>query len=429
MRRRSPGPSFRDRRSGTSRNKDRRTSDRRVEGERDKRKEAWLIQQQRDRDHEILKQKMLLEYELKKATILKEQKEKSSRRSRSTSRSKDRTKSISKSAIMSEKFETPGGSEPLFRGPSTSLRPTEAELRQIKVDIHRKISGPIIINNDLQREIVNPEDVRVKRREDEGIKPIFHWIEPDKSRFSEKAELREVRTVNFEKSRNENRSPKRRSRSLSPLEERNRRRRDTSLSRRDRRENSVQIQWRSQRRSKSRDKERSVHNSCIRTQRRSKSNDSDDDCYGRYKRNGRSDGSRDRSRPSSSSHHHDRSSHSSRRPSSRERSRSVDRRREDLGRLTRTESVRDYRGRSRERQESYRQIERENSEGRPREMPSYPHYVEHIPVPVYYGNCSRPVMMGPMMPMWGPPPIRNRPPFGAGFPPRFMNPRFPPNHK
>nr|AXJ14346.1 transformer female-specific splice variant [Leptopilina clavipes] len=410
MRRRSPSASSRDRRSRRSRSEDRRTSDRRVEGEIDKRREAWLIQQQRARDHEILKQKMILEYELRRAILLKKT-EKSSRRSRSTSRSKDRTKSIPKPAIMSEKFEAPGGSEPLFRGPSTSSRPTDAELRQIKVDIHRNISGPVDVNNDLQREIVNPEDVRVKRREGEGITPIFDRVELrplDKSKFPEEGEHREVKTVNFEKSRKENHLLKRRSRSLSSLEERNKSPRDTSLSRRDRRE-------------------RSVHNSSRKNQRRSKSSDSsDDDCYGRYRKNGRNDGSKDRSRPSSS-HHHDRSNHSSRRPSSRERSRSVDRRREDLGRLTRIESARDYRGRSRERRESYRQIERENSEGRRREMPSYPHYVEHIPVPVYYGNFPRPVMMGPMMPMRGPPPMRNRPPFGARFPPRYMNPRFPPN--
>nr|AXJ14347.1 transformer male-specific splice variant 1 [Leptopilina clavipes]AXJ14348.1 transformer male-specific splice variant 2 [Leptopilina clavipes] len=172
MRRRSPSASSRDRRSRRSRSEDRRTSDRRVEGEIDKRREAWLIQQQRARDHEILKQKMILEYELRRAILLKKT-EKSSRRSRSTSRSKDRTKSIPKPAIMSEKFEAPGGSEPLFRGPSTSSRPTDAELRQIKVDIHRNISGPVDVNNDLQREIVNPEDVRVKRREGEGQKYIL----------------------------------------------------------------------------------------------------------------------------------------------------------------------------------------------------------------------------------------------------------------
>ncbi|XP_051153917.1 E3 ubiquitin-protein ligase Topors-like isoform X1 [Leptopilina boulardi] len=413
MRRRSPSSSSRDRRSRRSRSEDRRSNGKREE-ERDKRREAWLLQQEREREHEILKKKMILEYELKRAALLKKQRTNGSPRSRtpspSTSRCKDRSKSFYKPTIMSEKFDTSGGSEPLFRGPSTFLKPTEAELKQIIVDIHRNISGPVDINSDLQRDINNPEDVIVKRRDGEGITPIFDRVELrplDKSRFSKEAEHREVKTINFEKSRKENHSLKRRSRSLDSFDERNKSPRDTFLSRRDRRE-------------------RSVYNQRKRSQRRSKSSDSsDNDCRGRYQRNGKRERSNDRAR--SSSHYRDRSSYSSKRRSSREKSHSTERRREDLSRLTRIETVREHRGRSRERRESYRQYEREYSEGRSREMASYPHYVEQIPVPVYYGNFPRPVMM-PMIPMRGPPPpLRNRPPFGARFPPRFINPRFPPN--
>lgn len=69
------------------------------------------------------------------------------------------------------RLETPGGSEPLFRGPSTSSRPTETELRQIKVDIHRNLPGAVDASGELQREIINPDDVKVKRREGN----FFHY--------------------------------------------------------------------------------------------------------------------------------------------------------------------------------------------------------------------------------------------------------------
>lgn len=39
------------------------------------------------------------------------------------------------------------------------------ELRRIKVDIHRNISAKGPVTSDLERDILNPEDVIVKRRE------------------------------------------------------------------------------------------------------------------------------------------------------------------------------------------------------------------------------------------------------------------------
>lgn len=52
---------------------------------------------------------------------------------------------------------------PLFRGPENA-HINVMELCQIKVDIHRNIpiKGPI---TELERDILNPEDVIVKRRE------------------------------------------------------------------------------------------------------------------------------------------------------------------------------------------------------------------------------------------------------------------------
>ena len=74
----------------------------------DKRRQAWLIQQEREREHEIRKQKMILEYELKRAAMLSSKKEYSSERSsprrRNRSRSQDhQSTNDSKVAIMSQK--------------------------------------------------------------------------------------------------------------------------------------------------------------------------------------------------------------------------------------------------------------------------------------------------------------------------------------
>lgn len=74
----------------------------------DRRRQAWLIQQERERKHERLKQNMILEYELKRAAILRSIKEhpgRSSQRSRSRSKSRDhRSKKVHKPVIiMSEK--------------------------------------------------------------------------------------------------------------------------------------------------------------------------------------------------------------------------------------------------------------------------------------------------------------------------------------
>ena len=64
---------------------------------------------------------------------------------------------------LSEKLESSNGTTPIFKGPEgTQISVTE--LRRIKVDIHRSIPGKSTAD-DLHREIINPEDVVVKRRE------------------------------------------------------------------------------------------------------------------------------------------------------------------------------------------------------------------------------------------------------------------------
>lgn len=145
----------------------------RTEEEKQRRRREWQRQQERERQHEKLKQQKILEYERKRAQDLKYAKEKSSCHSRSKSSSespshhryRDRSTSItSKSGSLHEKLDgSTSGSVPLFRGPENAQINT-MELRRIKVDIHRNIpvKGPV---SELERDILNPEDVIVKRRE------------------------------------------------------------------------------------------------------------------------------------------------------------------------------------------------------------------------------------------------------------------------
>lgn len=61
------------------------------------------------------------------------------------------------------RLEPSDGTTPLFKGPE-GTQVSAAELRRIKVDIHRNVPGKAT-TDDLQRDIINPEDVLVKRRE------------------------------------------------------------------------------------------------------------------------------------------------------------------------------------------------------------------------------------------------------------------------
>lgn len=148
----------------------------RLEEERQRRRRQWLIQQEREREHERLKQKMILEYELKRAR----EKDASHSRGRlvdennSKSRTRDRSLEIvciknakttsSKSPAIPGKSDTACGSTSLFKGPE-GTQISEKELHCIKVDIHRNIpvKGQI---SELQRDIINPEDVIIIRRSD-----------------------------------------------------------------------------------------------------------------------------------------------------------------------------------------------------------------------------------------------------------------------
>lgn len=98
-------------------------------------------------------------------------------------------------------------------------------------------------------------------------------------------------------------------------------------------------------------------------------------------------------------------------------------------------SYREYRDRSRERSRDRNERDRSRERGVPP-----PHYIEQIPVPVYYGNLPpRPIMFGPLVPMRAQVPLGGRHPPMIGSmrpypPPRFVPPdmyriRPPPNHR
>lgn len=146
----------------------------RSEKERRRRRQEWLIQQEREKEHERLKRKMILEYELKRAreqgarNISGRSADRNHTRSKSRSRSlenqprRDSKVTTSKPLVMSERLDTTSGKTPLFKGHEGPQIST-SELRRIKVDIHRNIpvQGKV---NELQRDIINPEDVTIIRR-------------------------------------------------------------------------------------------------------------------------------------------------------------------------------------------------------------------------------------------------------------------------
>ncbi|XP_076754884.1 uncharacterized protein LOC143425776 [Xylocopa sonorina] len=378
----------------------------RIEDERLRRRREWEIQQKKEREHERLKKKMILEFEMRRAREkgLPLPKIKDSHHSRSKSRSrspKDQHRrtaasSMPMTSILSKKLESSSGTTPLFRGPE-GTEVSAAELRRIKVDIHRDIPGKTATTGELQRDIVAPENVMLKRREGEGSKPIFEREEIKIIKTEETKELRTVVAIDSDNldyksktSKKYTASPNRsRSRSHSP------RRTSSRYSRHEgSKHNDRETSRSSRERYRSRHRSREYNE---RSERRGRSHDDEQDKILR-----------------------ERQSH-------QDRSYSMDTRQERWDRNSRNRtsrnnrSYRDYRGRSRER--SRDRAHRDRSRER-----RIPHYIEQIPVPIYYSNFPpRPMMVGPLVPIREQVPLggsRHPPimsPFGP-FPPRFIPP-------
>ncbi|XP_012146365.1 uncharacterized protein LOC100879792 isoform X2 [Megachile rotundata] len=403
------------------RNEDETTSRSRTEEEKLRRRREWLWQQEREREHERLKKKMILEYEMRRAREkdLRESKGRS-HHSHSSSKSKSpqsrhgRTSMSDtlKTSTLCEKLESSNGTTPIFKGPEgTQISVTE--LRRIKVDIHRNIPGKSTAD-DLHRDIVNPEDVVIQRREGEGSKPIFERdeIKNAVSKTEEVGERRTVVAINNENLDNKSKTYKKyttsptcvTSRSHSPprTSPRHFRHEDSKYDNKE--------SYKSDReRHRSRDKSREYR-----------------ECY--------TEKDRVHTHP-----HGVEKDRSRERRSRREHSRSRDREERKWDRDSHHRSVRDerlyqgYRKRSRERSRERRERDR----SRELRVPP-PHYIEQIPVPIYCGNFPpRPIMVGPLLPIRTPVPFGSvRHPSMMGplrpFPPRFIPPdmyrmRPPPN--
>ncbi|XP_076282686.1 uncharacterized protein LOC143210083 [Lasioglossum baleicum] len=190
------------------------------------RRQEWKRDQERQRQHERLKQRKIYEYEIQRAREkgLKPPKPPNRSKSRSKSpRSRPRrpcSSSSTNTPILSDRLESADGTGALFKG-TRGTKVSVAELHRIKVDIHRNIPGKST-DSDLQRDIINPEDVVVKRRAGEGLKPIFER-EEIKGVITKTDEVEDpltVVTVNNDTSEGKLKTFKKRSMSLSPIRNR-----------------------------------------------------------------------------------------------------------------------------------------------------------------------------------------------------------------
>nr|AAQ67418.1 complementary sex determiner [Apis mellifera]DAA06292.1 TPA_exp: complementary sex determiner [Apis mellifera] len=173
------------------------------------RREAWLVQQEREQEYEKLKRKMILEYELyikyshthEKKLVLERSKTKSKS---PESRDRSNTSNTSKTFILSDKLESSDDTS-LFRGPK-GIQINATELQKIKLEIHRDLPGKSTTTTvEVKRDIINPEDVILIRRTGEGSKPIFEREEIKNvlTKINKIKEHDTVLVVNIEKSGNE----------------------------------------------------------------------------------------------------------------------------------------------------------------------------------------------------------------------------------
>ncbi|CAK9823028.1 hypothetical protein ANTRET_LOCUS1444 [Anthophora retusa] len=172
MKRNEPGYSQRDERCRSSRSEDYETGVRsKSEEERARRRREWRIQKRLEQEHDRLKRKMILEFEIQRARkkglplpkrFLYMVRSKSRSKSPENQHRRTCASDASKVSILSKKLESSDGTTPLFKGPE-GTQVDATELRRIKVDIHRNIPG-MTVTGELQRDIINPEDVVLKRR-------------------------------------------------------------------------------------------------------------------------------------------------------------------------------------------------------------------------------------------------------------------------
>ncbi|CAD6227657.1 GSCOCT00001338001.2-RD-CDS [Cotesia congregata] len=178
-----------------------------AEEEKQRRRHEWMLEQEKKREHERRKQIMIQQYEARRAHELAlRNAHRSSHRARTRSQSRSRSFSSSRSR---ERKRTPSRSRsrnkstrnrdrsrsrssrsrssdhsrkqrvrcnvsktlvmaksaPVFKGPEISPIPL-ADLKKIKIDIHRQIPTTVPQPEKLERDILNPEDIVVARKDD-----------------------------------------------------------------------------------------------------------------------------------------------------------------------------------------------------------------------------------------------------------------------
>nr|AAS86652.1 complementary sex determiner [Apis mellifera] len=154
------------------------------------RREVWLIQQEREREHERLMKKMILEYELRRIREIEKLGSERSKSRSPDSRDRSNTSNTSKTIILSNK------------GPE-GIQINATELQKIKLEIHRDLPGKSTTTTvEVKRDIINPEDVIVIRRTGEGSKPLFEREEIKNvlTKINKIEEHDTVLVVNIEKS-------------------------------------------------------------------------------------------------------------------------------------------------------------------------------------------------------------------------------------
>nr|AAS86659.1 complementary sex determiner [Apis mellifera] len=157
------------------------------------RREAWLIQQEREREHQRLMKKMILEYELRRIREIEKLGSERSKSRSPDSRDRSNASNTSKTVILSDK------------GPE-GIQINATELQKIKLEIHRDLPGKSTTTTvEVKRDIINPEDVILIRRTGEGSKPIFEREEIKNvlTKINKIEEHDTVLVVNIKKSGNE----------------------------------------------------------------------------------------------------------------------------------------------------------------------------------------------------------------------------------
>lgn len=151
-------------------------------------KKEWVIQQKLERKHEERKLKMIKEYERKRAeSIGIDGKQKSLRQSKSVSPQRRGTSFPDYEHSKDHRQRA----SVMVNGPE-GIFIDKRNLHKIKINIYQGNSLPTkdqSTSRKIERDIINPDDIILPRRQNEGACPMFNK--------NEITETEEIRTVTF----------------------------------------------------------------------------------------------------------------------------------------------------------------------------------------------------------------------------------------